>query len=413
MNSDVEESIDTSSVDHCSDAADEKYMELYKLCNGSDYNSPRILDWLEKNKGNQKLLENAANYKDACDMTPLHMLFCYSSPPPKLVERLLQLAPDTVKVKGIWGKLPLHMACDYWRLSSDSCDVISMLLQAYPEAARVQDEDGRLPLHCVCESASFPELIKMLVEAYPGGPRVRNISGRSPLHLACGACTGDKESLQILHLLLEACPESINMTDEENNRPSDCLKINWIGYYGTKNDLILHDTIIGKFSQCLVKLILDAFPEKCMEQDNRGMIPLHYASVSRAPHFFKYVVALLEAGSSADGLIVQDKKGRTPWQILKRRACKRDKNKMLPLHRIVASSDRLNAKSLKLFLDAYPAGVTTADKYGLLPFHYACLNPTSSVEVLWTFLNLCPEVIGFSEIIKKKRKISQKCSDLL
>jgi hypothetical protein len=38
------------------------------------------------------------------------------------------------------------------------------------------------------------------------------------------------------------------------------------------------------------------------------------------------------------------------------------------------------------------------------------LNPASSVEVLWTFLNLCPEVIDYSgkSIMKKRRKIHQK-----
>jgi hypothetical protein len=132
-----------------------------------------------------------------------------------------------------------------------------------------------------------------------------------------------------------------------------------------------------------VKLILEAFPEKCTDQDNRGMTPLHYACVSRAPHFFEYVTTLLDASTNACSLKIQDKQGRTPWQILKRGACKKDEKKSLPLHRMAASSDKLSEKSLKLFVDAHPEGIATADIYGMLPFHCAYLNPASSIEVLW------------------------------
>ncbi len=64
-------------------------------------------------------------------------------------------------------------------------------------------------------SAYRPDVIKMLVEAYPGGLHEQDKCGLSPLHIACEACTGEKESLQILHSLLEACPESIKMKEKK------------------------------------------------------------------------------------------------------------------------------------------------------------------------------------------------------
>jgi hypothetical protein len=48
---------------------------------------------------------------------------------------------------------------------------------------------------------------------------------------------------------------------------------------------------------------------------------------------------------------------------------------------------------VRLFVDMFPNSFLTPNKYGMLPFHCACLNPKSSVEILMLFISLSPEVI--------------------
>jgi ankyrin repeat protein len=99
-----------------------------------------------------------------------------------------------------------------------------------------------------------------------------------------------------------------------------------------------------------------------------------------------YVLALLQIGGN-ESLTIQDNQGRTPYQLLTCRAPTEDENQRLPLHCLAASSDNLCPKSLQLLADAYPASIKSVDKYGMLPFHHACKNPASSVEVLMLLLN--------------------------
>lgn len=89
-----------------------------------------IEQWIEENKYNQGHLRKSANYQDYFRDTPIHYVV-RANPPTELVERLLQLAPDTAKVQDNGGNLPLHYACMY-RASSD---VIKIIFESYPKAA--------------------------------------------------------------------------------------------------------------------------------------------------------------------------------------------------------------------------------------------------------------------------------------
>ncbi len=86
----------------------------------------KIQHWLSKNKKNQNLLKKAANYRGKFYQTPLHLIVA-ARPPLDLVENLLQLGQDTVKLQAIDGRLPLHFAC-----IKPSASVVLILLQVYP-----------------------------------------------------------------------------------------------------------------------------------------------------------------------------------------------------------------------------------------------------------------------------------------
>ncbi len=83
-----------------------------------------------------------------------------------------------------------------------------------------------------------------------------------------------------------------------------------------------------------------------------------------------------------------------------------NENEMNLLHCLVSRSKRLSMKSLHLLIDAYPESITSADKYGMIPFHYAWLNKDMSV-----YFN--PEVVGefFRNSVVKKNKIEAVCKN--
>ncbi len=171
--------------------------ELYKLCEQLFYDRVSFDDiqqWLDNNKYNDNLLKQAASYKNKYNNTPLSWLACGKSPS-DLVERLLQLAPDTIKIQHIDGSLPLHAAL----YNSASSDVITTIFKAYPKAAEVQNDDGELPLHYALENNASSDVIKMLFQAYPEAAEVRNDEGESPFDIALNNNASDN----VINMLFE------------------------------------------------------------------------------------------------------------------------------------------------------------------------------------------------------------------
>jgi ankyrin repeat protein len=333
----------------------EKSNELYNLCEQLCYDKASFDDirrWLDSNKNNEDLLIKAANFIDEDKETPLHHLV-RNQPPSDLVERLLKLAPDTVKVPNTIGWLPLHYALNF----GASHDIIKMLFQAYPEAAKVQDNMGCLPLHYACWNPmdcreDFLDRLNLLVTAYPEGINVQDIDGKFP---SCFLNDAVSESDHTEHLYL------------------------------------LHMAIKGGLSTHLIKLLVQAFPESCTTKDNDGMVPLHYACTGSSSNFLENAIVLLDAHK--DSLQIEDNRGRTPLKLLSNRAKMPDEKGKLPLHRLVASSHTLTEQFLLFLVNAYPDSIRTADKYGMLPFHHACLNQELAVEVLMILLSLYPEAV--------------------
>ncbi len=152
---------------------EDRSKELYSLCRYLDWEYPNrfevVQEWLDNNKDDEDLLIKAANYKGKDNWTPLHYLV-RKKPPSNLVERLLQLAPDTIKVQdNSHGALPLHYAL--WKNASS--DVIKMLLQAYPRAVEVPDKDGWFPLHLALWKNASTDIVTMLLNKYPQALKVR------------------------------------------------------------------------------------------------------------------------------------------------------------------------------------------------------------------------------------------------
>ena len=136
---------------------------------------------------------------------------------------------------------------------------------------------------------------------------------------------------------------------------------------------------------------VQAFPESFTTKDNCGMVPLHYACTGSSSNFLENAIVLQDAHK--DSLQIEDNRGRTPLKLLSNTAKMPDEKGKLPLHHAVAWSGALREQSLLILVNAYPDSIRTADKYGMLPFHHACLNQALSVEVLMILLSWYPEAV--------------------
>jgi ankyrin repeat protein len=318
------------------------------MCREASFIQSRLSDvaqWLEENKEDEEFVEEAAYYQDENAVTALHYLL-RANPPFDLVRQWLDFAPYAPTAQSICGWLPLH---------------VSSMANAPPD------------------------VVKLLLRSYPKGAKVQNVQGQLPLHLAVGAGC----SLELINLLILAYPESINIQDKNGNSPSACWKMQTASANSNDHLLLLHRAITCEYSTPLVKFLLRTFPEGCTKRDENGMAPLHYACASAAPHALQYVVALLNVNLNC--LIMKDNLGRTPLHIMKQNSLEIAERH--PLHFLVANLVNLSVESLQLILNAYPDSATSEDKYGMLPFHHACLNPNSSLDVLMLFINMNPEIV--------------------
>jgi ankyrin repeat protein len=321
---------------------EEKSKELYNLCDQLLLGRTSIDDvqeWLDNNKDDEDLLKQAANYKNEnTNMTPLHYLV-WRKPPSDLVERLLQLAPETIKVQDKYGgNLPLHVAL-YYEASSD---VIKMILPAYPQAAEVQKHNGNLPLHLALLCNASNDVIKMLVDAFPGSTTIKNNNGMVPLDLYDGP---NKEIRLLLtpsepYVLLDLC---IDAFKRKNHEACDNIQ-KWIrkheknhnfiqeaaNYKSNDNHTPLH-YIAGAKPRCaLVKRIKYLAPESLKIQDDAERLPLHWACrYSASPDVLTILVKAYPNATK-----VQDEDGR------------------LPLH--YASKNGAASEVINLLIDEFP-----------------------------------------------------------
>jgi ankyrin repeat protein len=322
-----------------------------------------VNQWLNENNDNPLLLQEAANFKDENNNTPLHRLVA-ACPPVDLVDRLLQLAPNAIMERNNYNCMPLHVAC----FNNASLDVVKKLLEAHPKAAEVAEKDGRLPLHiALLKNASF-NVMRVLLETYPQSlqkkdkrgrkaAELRDHNGKLLLHHAC--CNG--LSMDLMQMVVEAYTEGCTIKDNLGSQPWQLLKTNGAA----------------------------------ARRDEGGMYPLHHACRKKASlHFLKL---LLDAYPECIAKV--DDYGKTPSQLLEESgvAAQPDENDndRLLLHSVC--SDFSNEEStinlaifLKLIITAYPKGKNILDRDHMTPLHHACAC-ANSVEALRCLVTILVE----------------------
>lgn len=352
--------------------------KFWKLCNKVAFQkADNAVDpwkevelWMEKHMANQEIIRAAANYKSGDNNTPLHRIVQPTNYPPPLalVEKLVRLAPDSIQIRNKDGNLPLHIACKSSRKDLPS-DVVRLLLQAYPGGAQVKATHyAQLPLHLACRGSVSHQLVSDLVQIYPRATYVKDKTGSLPLHLAMRV----DASIETINLLIEANPTSLKVI------PSQELR-SYIARGNRQSFLWLHKAIYNGFSINLVNLLVKFLPKELLKRDTDGMLPLHHACQSKCPCYHDYVETLLN----------------TNKKFLRRQISTKDNSQRLPLHRLAMNSNTVPKNLVRRIVDVYPESVSSRDKYGMIPFHYACLNPSTTVELLLYFLLHSPAEIIF------------------
>ena len=109
---------------------------------------------------------------------PLHIAAATRAPT-GIIELLVKAYPEAVKVKDIWGRLPLH------------CDMLNEYpqfdLQSYwPESKSVRDALGCLPIHYACRTGvSWTTIQRLCMPPASIFANASNHRGEYPLHMAC------------------------------------------------------------------------------------------------------------------------------------------------------------------------------------------------------------------------------------
>ncbi|MFN9951934.1 MAG: ankyrin repeat domain-containing protein, partial [bacterium] len=245
----------------------------------------------------------------------------------------------------------------------------------------MQNCDGDLPLHVAVDSRAF-NAAKALLKVYPQASVLKNQAGNSPLSLLCKNYSMSDFNVEWLDLFLSTNPVSIGVRDQKGNLPSDILRnaaskahVNSLRYI-----YMLHNAIEKRVSKHTVKLLLQAFSTSCFAQDNEGRVPLHYACSNFTFEYLENLLLLLDF--DPDSLSIEDNQGKTPLQYLSADALVRLENDIFLVHHLAAHSLKISGESLRLLFHYFPKSISTPDKRGMLPFHYAVLNSASTVEVL-------------------------------
>ena len=127
-----------------------------------------------------------------------------------------------------------------------------------------------------------------------------------------------------------------------------------------------------------------------IDQNDRN--PLHFACASNALVSLDIAAVLNEAHH--ESFVIPDKQGITPSQFLPEVTPQKNDRGILLLHRHAKYSEGFTVISLHPLFNAYPKSIHEQDNHGMLPFHHACLNQESSVDIMMSLLQFHPESIA-------------------
>ena len=315
------------------------YNFFFEAC-GNERNNEGIIRCL------LKYFPEAVNANDH-GRTPLHCACDNKIVTPKIIQLLIEAAPDSVRSVNEDGLMPLHYLCmDEAGDEAAAMQVLQFLIDKYPEAVRHADYEGDLSIHIACYYSKPPEFCRVLIDAAPDSVRMADRKGSMPLHCLCDCIDVEKEvPLQILELLIDKYPEAVRCPDNEG-------------------DLPIHLACLSKSPE-FCQILIDRYPDSVHSVNNDGEMPLHILCNNNEVNeeiVNQNLKLLIE--KYPDVLRYADHRGD------------------LPIH--MAASCRRSPEFCRVLIEAYPGSEQLTDAYGALPLHLACLeNYAPAVKYLY------------------------------
>ena len=180
---------------------------------------------------------------------PLHKA-CVLSPPPAIMESLIQAFPEGVTRSDQDGWLPLHCACFYGAPPAS----IEALIRADPKASQKKDDDGRLPLHYACLKAAPESIVNSLLSANVKAALFKDNDGRMPLHHACSKAASD----QVIETLVRLGPKAAQSKDNNGRLP-------------------LHLACKKGITKHALTILLQVYARGAAAKDDQEKLPVHHA----------------------------------------------------------------------------------------------------------------------------------------
>lgn len=154
----------------------------------------------------------------------LHACAGVSSCPEVFAALAMRLHPEQTSEADQNGNLPLHIMANSMSTTSSGEGepeldnrllLLHCLLLAYPIATRVRNANGDLPLHLVIRHGGKWESggVKAIYDAFPGAV-TRSDKGKN-LFPFLMAATSARSHVEVVFLLLQACPELERFCNEE------------------------------------------------------------------------------------------------------------------------------------------------------------------------------------------------------
>jgi ankyrin repeat protein len=264
------------------------------------------------------------------------------------------------------GSLPLHLALEpikqFKLVPFAGMEIVRYLAQEGPEALNVKDGSCRcVPLHYLLRLQAGLTLrdVAALVEACPESLQATDENGRTPLHLAA---SNDAVPLDVLRYLVAKDPLTIKIRCRTGETPllravragapvenTQFLVSQWPESAQLKDSdgkLPLHDAVCEW--QPSVRTLVETWPPSLQVQDDRGWLPLHHVANSVTPED----VAPYLVERWPESVRVKDVQGR------------------LPLH-LAAAQHGPGMPLVRILVEAGPESVHEPDNNGWLPVHVA------------------------------------------
>jgi ankyrin repeat protein len=209
------------------------------------------------------------------------------------IQHIVRRCPGIASIPDNHRNLPLHVAARRFR-----CKVVELLVQHRPDSVRIRGYKGRLPIHQVADPAAAAggrlpwdadrclEMLRFLERRWPESLLEGDEDGKTPLHLAAGGRplhTGGG-TLAVVRGLVDMCPDALGVMDHGGRFPLNAA-------LGARNEREEDDDDGARMRPVelldevasVVRFLVERFPQALRVADPEGNLPLHVAARRGTP----------------------------------------------------------------------------------------------------------------------------------